>query len=228
VVLSLTTHEQVLANGLSWAYSVTTRNAQKQESKGTVTFSVNSAITNIEDEKEIITIDYSNNILYRYDKRSEKCSCFPLSTSSSPQYSKEDNALQLSNFRLFSTDKSQKTSHHTCRLKQILFGADFAKFQTVVPPTTKAFGQIFTESMVSYCVSTDVAGFNSMFAIAKQHSGFFESNLFLRRIDIIGLFEILYGFPVQIIKTANNIKTILSLIDEPQPINNVVIPEQCQ
>ena len=98
VVLSLTTHEQVLANGLSWAYSVTIRNAQKQESKGTVTFSVNSAITNIEDEKEIITIDYSNNILYRYDKRSEKCSDFPLSTSSSPQYSKENDELQLSSF----------------------------------------------------------------------------------------------------------------------------------
>ena len=228
VVLSLLTHGQVQAKGLSWAYSVTTKNAQTQESKGTVTFSVNSAITNIEDEKEIISIDYANNILHRYDKRRKVCLDYPFSIGSPPVYSKENNLLQLSKLRLFQTDRFQKIYRYNCRLKRILFGVDFAKFQTVAPPTTDKFGQIFTESMVSYCVSVDVAGFNSILAIAKQHRGFFESNQFLRQIDIIGLFEILNGFPVQIIKTTNNIKTTLSLIDAPQSTNNIVIPGQCQ
>ena len=49
VVLSLTTHGQVLAKGLSWAYSVTTTDSQKQEPKGTITFSVNYDITTIDD-----------------------------------------------------------------------------------------------------------------------------------------------------------------------------------
>ncbi len=177
--------------------------------------------------EEIITIDYTNNILYRYEKRSERCSGFPLSTNSSPQYSTENNGLQLSDFKLFSTDNSQRTPRHNCRLKKILFGADFALFQTAAPPTTDAFGQIFTESMVSYCVSVDIADFNSILAIAKQHSDVFENNQFLRQIDIISLFKILHGFPVQIIKTVNNIKMTLLLIDKPRPTSNIVIPKQC-
>ena len=228
LVLSLLTYGQVQAKGLSWTYSVTTENAQTQESKGTVTFSVNSAITKIEDEKEIITIDYDNKILYRYDKRSERCAGFPLLTSSSPKYVNENNLSQLSSLRLLQTDRFQKISRHNCRWKQILFGADFAKFQTVAPPIIDAFGQIFTESMVHYCVSEHVAGFNSILTIAKQRRGFFERNQFLRQIDLIGLFEILYGFPVQFIKTSNKIKTTLTLVNEPQLTNNIVIPVHCQ
>jgi len=225
VLLSLTAHKQVFANGLSWAYSVTSKNAQKQIKKDIITFSVNNNITTMDDEKEIISIDYANSILYRYDKQRDECSSFPFSSNMSL---KENNMLKLSNFRLFATNKFQKIAHHNCQLKRILFGADFAKSQMIVSPTSNVFGQIFTESMVSYCVSINIANFSRILAIAKQHNIFFESNQFLRQIDIIGLFEILQGFPVQIIKIANNTKTTLSLMNEPKPINNVVIPKSCQ
>jgi len=231
---SLITHEGVQAHNLSWSYSVTAQDTQGKEKKDIITYSVSSDITKIEDEKETIIVDYGNKSLFRYDKRSDKCLEFSITPNSSPplkpreNVSKEENMLSLSSFRVLPTNKYQFIVNYDCNLKRILFGVDFAKFQMVASPTTDAFGQKFTESIVSYCVSGDVVGFNSLLTIAKQHNDLFESNQFLRQIDIVGLFEILYGFPVQIIKATNNIKTTLSLIDKPQPVNNIVIPKQCQ
>jgi len=113
-------------------------------------------------------------------------------------------------------------------LKHILFSADFAKFQTVVPPTLYEFGQKFTELMVSYCVSTSIVSFENLLTIAKKHNAHFQRNQLLRQIDLVGLFEILHGFPVKIIKNVNKTKITMILIEEPHSKSNVAIHQLCQ
>lgn len=222
VLFSLTMSERVSAQYLSWVYSTITQDTQGREKKGTVTYSVNSEITKIEDDNEIITISYAGKVLYRHDKRSDQCLEFPITTGPLPRLESNEKTLKgketllLSNFKLFSTDKHQKIASYACHLKRIAFGVDFIKFQIVASPTSYAFGQNFTESMVSYWVSQDVTGFDRILKIAKEHNALYESNPFLRQIDIVGLFEILHGFPVQIVKTVNNIKSTFTLIEGPR------------
>lgn len=233
MLFGLSAYERVQSQELTWVFNKVTRDIQGNEESRLITYSVNSEITKIEAENEIIYIDYANYILYRYNKPKGPCLKFPINSSRSTKTADIKNDLEkrntslISDFKVFTTDEYKEIANYDCYLKRILFGADLAKFQMVAPLIVHEFGQKFTEAMVSYYVSQDVFGFNCLLKIAQKHSDIFQNNPLLRQIDIVGLFEILHGFPVQVSKTVGNVETITTLLVDPQPRDKILFPKEC-
>jgi len=112
-----------------------------------------------------------------------------------------------------------------------MFGADLAMFQMVSPLVVHEFNQKFSESMVGYYVSKDVVGLNTLLHITQERSDVFKNNQLLRQIDIIGLLEVLKGFPVQIIQKLRDTDSLTTLSGNLKPIEDrgqLLLPGECR
>lgn len=236
-LLSLSTYDQAQSQGLTWEFSRATRDIHGNETKRNISYSVNPEITRIEDAKEIIYIDYAKYALYTYNKLDGACLKFPLKSNNitEPVDTKEGinkrNISSIGSLKVFTTTEHKEIGHYNCSLRHVLFGADLAMFQMVSPLVVHEFNQKFTESMVGYYVSKDVVGLKTLLHTAQKRSVVFKNNPLLRQVDIIGLLEILEGFPVQIIKKNRDTDSLTTLSGNPEPIGErgqFLFPGECR
>lgn len=224
--------EKVYAEDLIWVFVEKIHDGSDRPGK-VVTYSVNDERTGIETENEIICIDYTHHILYRYHKHDGSCLKFSIDSAglSGAGRSKSDPEKNieslLGDYKVFITDRHQNIGNYNCRVKQILFGADLAKLQTVRSPVVHEFGQNFTGLMVSYCVSKDVAGVDRLLQIAQKHESIYMQNPFLRQIDVVGLIGVLQGFPVHSSQKLHNGEKSITLLKAPRKGKETVIQKKC-
>jgi len=197
------------SEGTSWAYS---KESSTLQDSGTgreiITYAVSSQIFSITKGNETVFIDYEQLRLYRYRKSENSCKSFPLNNPAQTvqeSTGREEIALQrmsklLGSFKVIATDERRKIKNYKCLKKHILFASDLSFSQMVISPVIKQFGQDFTESMVTYWVTRDIDGFETLLKIARRHKEIYKANPLLRQIDIVGLVEVLEGVPVKIKK----------------------------
>ncbi|MBM3163020.1 MAG: hypothetical protein FJZ79_06835 [Chlorobi bacterium] len=212
---------------MTWVFGEKNRDAVDRPGD-VVSYSVNEERTRIETRSEVIGIDYSRLTLCRYRKHDGTTQEFPLHPPASAHEKVRKYPVSESDYRLSVTDRRQTIGNYESRLKQILFGADFAKLQTARAPVIRAFGQDFTESVVQYWVSEDVPGLDRLMRIAEKHEALYRSNPLLRRIDLVGLIGILHGFPVGISQKTRGVEENLILLHAPRTDPESRMPQQCR
>ncbi|MFW2440116.1 MAG: hypothetical protein ACN4GR_12165 [Arenicellales bacterium] len=236
-LFGLSSNSHAGPEGLVWKFNEVTRDFNGIEKKQNITYSVNSDITKIEDAKEIIYIDYSNYNLYRYARSNRSCQKFILNSGNeieplgTKEILKKRSLSLISSLKVFTTDERKELANYNCSLKHAMFGADLAMLQMVAAPAVYEFGQKFTESMVGYYVSNDVTGLDSLFNIAQKRSDVFKNNSLLRQIDIIGLLEVLDGFPVQFTRKFHDTVSRTTLLKNPTPAEDrklFLLPDECR
>ena len=236
-LLSLSAIDQAQSQGLTWEFTKVTRDIHGNETKKIIAYAVNSEITKIEYLNEIIYIDYAKYAFYKYNKLEGTCLQFPLNSKNitepidTKDINKKRNISLIGSLKVFTTTEHKKIFHYNCSLKNVLFGADLAMSQMVSPLVVHEFNQKFTESMVGYYVSKDVVGLNTLLHIAQKRSEVFKNNPLLRQVDIIGLLEILKGFPVQIIQKGRDTDSLTTLSGNPELIEDkgqFLFPGECR
>ncbi len=227
LVASLLFSGSVQAAGLKWKFDNVTQGIHGKESHQAITYSVFPGVSIVEYEQEIIHIDYTEHFLYKYDKVDKECLKYPLRSSRRQDRIDPDaNANEIStslvsSMKIFPSTEHKKIHGHRCAVKNILFGSDLAKFQTVAPLVVTEFNQKFSESMVGYCVSDTIVGLNRLYEIAKKRDEVFQNNPLLRQIDIVGLIEVLNGFPVQINQRVGNLTMVTTLQGGLEPLDKL-------
>jgi len=236
-LFGLSSYSHADSQGLVWKFNEVTRDLNGNEKKENISYSVNSEITRIENSKEIIFIDYSKYVLYRYGKSNRSCQIFILNSgkvkepADTKEILKKRSLSLISSLKVFTADEQKEVANYDCSLKHVMFGADLAMLQMVTPPVVHEFGQRFTESMVGYYVSNDVAGLDTLFNIAQKRNNVFKNNPLLRQIDIVGLLEIVDGFPVQITHKSRDSVSVATLLKNPSSTNNMklfLFPNECR
>ena len=236
-LLSLNAHGQAQSQGLTWEFNKVTHDIDGNQENEDITYVVSSKITKIEYTNEIIYIDYAKYALYKYNKLDRSCLKFPLNSNNitepvdTKEVLKKRNISLISSQKVFTTTESKEISHYNCTLRHVMFGADLAMFQMVSPLVVHEFNQKFSESMVGYYVSKDVVGLNTLLHITQERSDVFKNNQLLRQIDIIGLLEVLKGFPVQIIQKLRDTDSLTTLSGNLKPIEDrgqLLLPGECR
>lgn len=234
---SLLLTDQVQAAGLRWKFDKVTQGINGKVSHEKIICSVSSEVSAIEDKQEVIYIDYANHVLYRYQKEDGACLKFPLRSSyaqaptAKELISREITQSLASSMKLLTSADRKKINGQGCTLKNIQFGADLAKSKMVAPLIVNEFNQKFSESMVGYCVSDTIDRLNALKKIARDRSKIYQNNPLLRQLDIVGLVEILNGFPVQINQKVGNIEIITTLRGNLESIENpqqLLPPDPCR
>lgn len=218
VIYTLMTCNSAHSSGLQWSFTHSADNVKAP--KTVVEYSVTNEASIIKSTEEIIHIDYTNHILYRYSKKDDQCTQFALSLKPHPSESSKEEQINMlvSSYRLFQGAENKVIDTYKCSRKSILFGADLALSQMVSSPRVKKFNQYFTESMVGYFVSDKINGYNVLLKIAKNREKVYQNNPLLRQIDIIGLLDILDGFPIQILQKRNGVSIVRTLTGAVTPI----------
>jgi len=232
--LSANSHAQ--AHVLTWSFDRVAWDIHGNEQRDTITYSVNSTISKIEYQNEIIYIDYGKGTLFRYNKLKQSCVEFPLSsykTNESPkplEDPRKRSILLIGSLKVLTTKEHKKVSDYNCSLKHIMFGADLGMYQMIAPLVVHELGHNFTESMISYSVSNEVTDFSNLLAIAQKRNDVFKNNPLLRQIDIVGLLEILGGFPVQTTFKSRDTTSTTTLIDVITLADNYTLlpPDECR
>ena len=237
LLFNLSIHDKAQSQELTWEFTKTTRDSHGQEKNENITYFVSPEVTKINHSDEIIYIDYRIHILYRYNKADEVCLKFPLISNNINQPAntkellKKRNISLISNLKVVSTTDHKEIAQYNCSLKHVMYGADLAMFQMVAPPVVHEFGQRFTESMVGYYVSDKVIGLHTLYNIAQKRSDIFKNNPLLRQIDIVGLLELLNGFPVQMIQKHRDTDSVTTLLGNPKPNKDnklFFLPAECR
>jgi hypothetical protein len=227
LIASLLLNDRVQAAGIKWKFDKVTHGTRGKESHEKIIYSVCSEFSVIEYEREIIYIDYVSYVLYRYNKVDGVCLKFPLQPSHTQTpitaggSSKERTRFLVSSMKLFTSTDCTKINDQSSTLKNILFGADLAKSKMVAPLVVNQFNQNFSESIVSYCVSDTIVGLDRLYEIAKKRDEVFQNNPLLRQIDIVGLIEVLNGFPVQINQRVGNLTMVTTLQGDLEPLDKL-------
>ncbi len=227
--------DQCWSQELTWDFIEVTHDNHVHKKTSTITYTVNSSISKIEDANETIFIDYANYTFYRYNRLTKSCITFPLTSEKTngspdtPEYLKNRSISLAGSLRILNTTEHTTIGTYNCSLKRIMFGADLAKIQMLASPVISEFNQTFTESMSSYSVSNEVAGFTPLLNIARKHKNVLKNNPLLRQIDIVGLLEILGGFPVQISRQSGSKQSVTTLLDAPmmRTDKNLLLPGEC-
>jgi hypothetical protein len=207
--------------------------------KEIITYAVSSQISSITKENETVFIDYDHLRLYRHHKSENSCESFTLNnpspvikeTSSDKKTALHSMKNLVGSTKVITTDEHRKIEGYNCQKKHILFASDLSFSQMVTPPVIKQFGQDFTESMATYWVTRDIDGLDALLKIARKHKEIYQANPLLRQIDMVGLFEMLEGFPVMIEKkTRQDIEkyTLISLKRTSNTNESFILPEICR
>jgi len=232
----LSAYSQAQSQGFTWDFVTVTRDTHGKETSETISYSVNSEITKIEDGQEIISIDYSQYVLYRYNKSERSCLKFPLYSSYATEpadpkeNSREKSIALVGSLKRITTTERKEIGPYKCSLQHILFGAQFAVSQMVASPVIQKFNQQFTESMVSYWVSNEVLALSPLLTISQKRRPVYQNNPLLRQVDIVGLLEILEGFPVQSRYRFREVESVMTLLNKPSATddnNRFVLADEC-
>jgi hypothetical protein len=100
----------------------------------------------------------------------------------------------------------------------------------MVAPTLRHYGQDFPVTNGHYTVNGNLAGLADLLVLSAGHRRIFQDYPLLRRIDPLGLVDLLEGFPVRIeeISPAAVISSTLSLAPRPVAGEAVsVLPQDC-
>ena len=236
-LLNLSILDKAQSQEFTWEFTQTIRDSLGQEKNEHITYLISPQVTKIRYSNEIIYINYHKHILYRYNKADKVCLKFPLISNNKNKPTDTEEALKkrnisaISSLKVFSTTERKEIAQYDCSLKHVMYGADLAMFQMVAPLVAHEFGQSFTESMVGYYVSDEVFGLHTLYKIAQKRSDVFNNNPLLRQIDIVGLLEILNGFPVQINQKLRDTDSVTTLLGNPEPNKDntlFILPAECR
>jgi hypothetical protein len=204
----------------------------------TVTFAVSAHLSSVTQKEETVYIDYEKLRLYRYSRKNNSCESFPLNdpakTPGQPaggeEQARQDMIKILGSFRVITSGERQKIQGYACRKKHILFAADLSSSQVAVSPEISRFGQNFTESTVSYWVTTEVQELDTLLYHAGTRHEIFQANPLLRQVDVTGLLEPLQGLPVMIEKKTRQDAIQLTLMNISRKSSKdriPAVPEEC-
>ncbi len=186
-----------------------------------ITYTVSADLTRIASPAETVFIDYRGSRLFRRNAADGSCLVFP--------FGRPHPGLPIADFRVFSGGKGAGDGQaHTTR--HISFGSGQAFSQMMVAPTARYYGQDFPVANGHYTVTGNLAGLADLLAIIAGHRRIFRDYPLLRRIDPLGLVDLLGGFPVQIeeISPASTISSTLSV--PPRPAAGgaaAALPQDC-
>lgn len=108
--------------------------------------------------------------------------------------------------------------------RRISFGLRQALAQTAVAAVPQLWGQQFPFATAEYRISRDQPGVAELFAVVGQHRRVFQQYPLLRRIDPVGLLDLLEGFPVAESNSSPAGRTIVSVHTPPRVAADVAYP----
>jgi hypothetical protein len=108
--------------------------------------------------------------------------------------------------------------------RRISFGLRQALAQTAVAAVPQLWGQQFPFATAEYRISRDHPDVVELFAIAGQHRRIFQQYPLLRRIEPVGLLDLLEGFPVAESNSSPAGRTIVSVHTPPRVAADVAYP----
>lgn len=204
-----------------------------------ITYAVSTQISTITKGNEIVFIDYEQLRLYRFRKSNNSCKSFPLNNPAQAVQkptSREEIDLQkvsnlLGSFKVIDNDERWEITNYNCQKKYIHFAYELSFSQMVKSPVIRQFGQDFTESMVTYWVTKDIDGFDTLLEIASRSKEICKANPFLRQIDMVRLVEVLEGVPIKIkkkIQKDTEEYTLLSVERMSEKDELFILPKICQ
>lgn len=167
-----------------------------------ITCSVSNDLTRIAGPKETILIDYPGRRIYRIDPPGQSCRSYP--------FGRPHPDLPAAAVTIAASTTAPDRQH-------ISFGMQQALAQTAVAPVAHYWGQQFPFATAEYRTSRDYPGVVALMAIAGRHRRVFQQYPLLRRIDPVGLLDLLEGFPVSgnIFSPAG--QTIITVLSPPKP-----------
>jgi hypothetical protein len=181
-----------------------------------ITYTVSAELTWIASPAETVFIDYKGARLFRSNPADGSCLVFP--------FGRPHADLPIADFRVFSGGKGAEGDGQANTTRHISFGSGQALSQMMVAPAARHYGQDFPVTNGRYTVTGNLAGLADLLAIIAGHRRIFQDYPLLRRIDPLGLVDLLGGFPVQIeeISPATTISSNLSV--PPRPVAGGAAP----
>ena len=181
-----------------------------------IVYTISADLTRIASPTEIVFIDYKGSRLFRRNPADGSCLVFP--------FGRPHADLPIAAFRVFSDSREAEGNGQAHATRRISFGTGQAFSQMMVAPAVRHYGQDFPVVNGRYTVSGRLAGLADLLAITTGHRRIFHDYPLLRRIDPLGLVDLLGGFPVQIdeISPATIISSTLSV--PPRPVAGEAAP----
>lgn len=189
-----------------------------------ITYTVSAELTRIAAPAETVFIDYKGSRLYRRNPTDGSCLVFP--------FGRPHADLPVAAYRVFpSGEGDQGDGRNGYTTRRISFGTSQAFSQMMAAPSLSHYGQDFPVAEGRYTITGNLAGLADLLAIAAGHRRIFQDYPLLRRIDPLGLVDLLGGFPVRIeeISPAAAVSSTLTL--PPRPVAGEaapVLPQDCR
>jgi len=168
------------AAGVEWTVEQTGTGRDPQPPIA-ITYTVSAEVTRIAGAEETVLIDYSGNRIFRLDPAGRACRSY--------LFGRPHAELPAASITVAAPATAPDRRH-------LGFGLQQALAQTAVAATPQRWGQQFPFATAEYRIARDFPGINELFAIAGQHRRVFQRYPLLRRLDPIGLLDLLAGFPV--------------------------------
>jgi len=175
---SLAGSDPVAATRIEWT---TLKTAGNDKQPVAVTYTVSADLTRISGPEETILVDYLGSRIYRIDALDQSCRSYPFGR---PHADLPAAAVSIAAF---------KTAPDRWRIS---FGMRSALAQTAVAAVPQLWGRQFPFAIAEYRTSRDNPGIVDLLVIAGRHRRVFQQYPLLRRIDPVGLIDLLKGFPV--------------------------------
>jgi hypothetical protein len=181
-----------------------------------ITYTVSAELTRIASPAETVFIDYKGSRLFRRNPADGSCLVFP--------FGRPHVDLPVAAYLVFPEGKVSEGDGRAHTTRHISFGLGQALSQMMLAPTLRHYGQEFPVTNGRYTVTGNLAGLADLLAISAGHRQIFQDYPLLRRIDPLGLVDLLGGFPVRIeeISPAAAVSTTLSL--PPRSVAGEAVP----
>jgi hypothetical protein len=187
-----------------------------------ITYTVSAELTRIASPAETVFIDYKGSRLFRHNPADGSCLVFP--------FGRPHADLPIATYVVFPGGKGSEGDGRAHTTRHISFGTGQALSQMMIAPTLRHYGQDFPVTNGRYTVNGNLAGLADLLVLSAGHRRIFQDYPLLRRIDPLGLVDLLEGFPVRIkeISPAAVISSTLSLPPRPVAGEAVsVLPQDC-
>lgn len=190
----------VAAARIEWVVQMTDAGSNHQQPVVT-TYTVSADLTRISGPEETTLIDYRGRRIYRIGPPGATCRSYP--------FGRPHADLPAASFTVIAS----KTAPDR---RRISFGMGQALAQTAVTAALQFWGQRFPFVTAEYRISRAYPGVVELIAIAGKHRRVFQQYPLLRRIDPVGLLDLLEGFPVSESNSSPTGRTIVSVHTPPR------------
>ena len=227
------------ATAVSWSYAVDNRSRSGSPSReGTVQCTITEQLTEILSADQVLFIDYPNQSLYRVNQNLQQCVRHSFSKTphqKTSEASELDVAVttQLYNsLAAFSVRDSalwQQVEGIRCNKKTAIAGIHLLKQKTMVSKGIDYLGSSITETAGEYWVSDQLTGWSEMRAAFRAREQAFTDYPLLKRIDPLGLFSALGGFPIKGLEKNNAGVKEFILFEKPTlKVQEPELPRECR